>query len=88
MSPRASLQSYSLMLVIGSLDVLGVGFVPVFLASLLTEDLSTLPVPATILEPLNSLTQRERVLYSGGILALVFSLKNIFAYWGQATYLP
>ena len=77
----------SLMLVIGSLDVLGVGFVPVFLASLVTEDLSTLPVPATILEPLNSLTQRERVLYSGGILALVFSLKNIFAYWGQATLL-
>ena len=77
-----------LMLLIGALDVVGVGLVPVFLASLITDSLSTtLPFPNRVLEQLNSLSFSQRISSLGGALIIVFVAKNLLTYWGQATLL-
>ena len=78
----------SLLLLIGALEVLGVGLVPVFLASLVADNLSsTLPLPQTLLERLNTLSFASRITYLGGSLVIVFLAKNILTYLSQATLL-
>jgi len=77
-----------LMLLIGALDVVGVGLVPVFLASFVTDSLSTtLPFPNKVLEQLNSFSFSQRTSYLGGVLIIVFVAKNLLTYWGQVTLL-
>ncbi|GIV57657.1 MAG: ABC transporter ATP-binding protein [Rhodothermaceae bacterium] len=70
------------MMILGAfLDVVGIGAVPAFVATLaVPEKVMAIPAAAVILEALDITTGRELVLWGAGLLMVVFLFKNLYLY--------
>ncbi|QXD16215.1 ABC transporter ATP-binding protein/permease [Rhodocaloribacter litoris] len=70
------------MMILGAfLDVVGIGAVPAFVATLaVPEKVMAIPAAASILEALDITTGRELVLWGAGLLIVVFLFKNLYLY--------